>query len=61
MAPQAALAVGVLEGVVGVLEGLVPEEAGLPLRQTGLLLEAPVVLPVGRVALWRAERRAESH
>lgn len=53
VAAQAALSVGVLEGVVRVLEGLIPEEAWLPGPQAGLVLEAPVVLSVGGVTLWR--------
>lgn len=50
---QTTLSIGVFEGVVRVLEGLVPEEAGFTTMQAGLVLEAPVVLPIGSVTLWR--------
>lgn len=49
---QPTLSVGIFEGVVRVLEGLVPEEAGFTSMQAGLVLESPVVLPIGGVALW---------
>lgn len=48
---QPTLSVGIFEGVVRVLEGLVPEEAGFTSMQAGLVLESPVVLPIGGVAL----------
>lgn len=54
---QPPLPVGVLECVVGVLEGLVPVEAGFPPLQAGLVLEAPVVLAVGSVTLWKDDRK----
>lgn len=59
VAAQAALSVGVFEGVVRVLEGLIPEETGLPAVEAGLVLEAPVVLAVGRVTLCEQKKGME--
>ena len=59
VAAQPPLSVGVLQGVVRVLEGLVPEETGFPSMQAGLVLEAPVVLSVGSVALCKEKHEME--
>lgn len=53
MSAQASFSIGVFEGVVRVLESLIPEEAGFTTVQAGLVLEAPVVLSVGGVTLWK--------
>jgi len=59
VAAQPPLSVGVFKGVVRVLEGLIPEEAGFPPMQAGLVLEAPVVLSVGSVALCKEPGEGE--
>lgn len=48
---QTTLSIGIFEGVVRVLEGLVPEQTGFTTVQAGLVLESPIVLPIGGVAL----------
>ena len=59
VAAQTPLSIGVFESVVRVLESLIPEEAGFTTMQAGLILEAPVVLSVGSVALWKKRNEME--
>jgi len=53
VAAKTSFPIGIFESVVRVLEGLIPEEAGFTAMQAGLVLEAPVVLSVGSVTLWK--------